>query len=177
MAGERIIHSKQIYDGRVVNLHIDTVQLEDGYTYERELIHHSGAVALLPLDDQGNVFLVRQYRAGASGDLLELPAGQLEPGEEPEACARRELQEEIGCYPEELAELGGFYVAASYTTEFIRIYVARGLRESELPGDDDERIEVVKMPLDEAVQMAYRNEIQDSKTLIGLMWAAQRRAG
>lgn len=177
MAGEKIIDSKQIYDGRVVNLHIETVQLDDGYTYERELIHHSGAVALLPFDEDGNIYLVKQFRAGAKGDLLELPAGQLEPDEPPEVCARRELQEEIGMYPEELVELGGFYVAASYTSEFIRIYIARGLRESVLPGDQDERIEVVKMPFEEAVQMAYRNEVVDSKTLIGLMWAAQRLGG
>ncbi len=177
MADEKIIDSKQIYDGRVVKLHIETVQLDDGYTYEREVIRHSGAVALLPFDEDGNIYLVRQFRAGAEGDLLELPAGQLEPGEPPEVCARRELQEEIGMYPEELVELGGFYVAASYTSEFITIFMARGLRESVLPGDKDERIEIVKMPFEEAVQMAYRNEVYDSKTLIGLMWAAQRLSG
>lgn len=176
MAGERLIEGRQIYDGRVVNLYVDKVQLEDGYTYERELIHHPGAVAMLPFADDGDIYLVKQYRAGSDADMLELPAGQIEPGEELEVCARRELQEEIGRYPEELEKLGGFYVGASYTTEFITIFVARGLRESRLPGDDDERIEVVKMPFDEAVQMAYRNEITDSKTLIGLMWAARRFA-
>ncbi|HOA24602.1 MAG TPA: NUDIX hydrolase [Aggregatilineales bacterium] len=177
MADEKIIDSKQIYDGRVVKLHIETVQLDDGDTYEREVIRHSGAVAILPFDEDGNIYMVRQFRTGAGGDLLELPAGQLEPGEPPEVCARRELQEEIGMYPEELVELGGFYVAASYTSEFITIFMARGLRESVLPGDKDERIEIVKMPFEEAVQMAYRNEVYDSKTLIGLMWAAQRLGG
>ena len=177
MADEKIIDSKQIYDGRVVKLHIETVQLDDGDTYEREVIRHSGAVAILPFDEDGNIYMVRQFRTGAGGDLLELPAGQLEPGEPPEVCARRELQEEIGMYPEELVELGGFYVAASDTSEFITMFMARGLRESVLPGDKDERIEIVKMPFEEAVQMAYRNEVYDSKTLIGLMWAAQRLGG
>ncbi len=174
MAPETIVDSKQIYDGRVVKLHLETVELEDGHTFERELIRHSGAVAMLPLDEAGNVYLVRQYRIGADKDLLELPAGQLEPGEPREECARRELQEEIGYYPEQLDELGGLYVAASYTTEYITIYVARGLREATLPGDQDERIEIVRMPFEQAYQMALRNEIEDSKTLIGLMWAAQR---
>ncbi len=172
MSGERVIHSEHIFDGRVVHLRVDTIAREDGQTYQREIIQHAGAVALVPLDEAGNVILVRQYRAGVQKHLLELPAGGLEPDESREECAQRELQEEVGYYPEELIELGSYYVAASYTTEHITIYLARGLRSSQLPGDIDESITVERMPLRQAVHMALTNQIDDSKTLIGLVWAA-----
>ncbi len=172
MPEERIVHVQHIYSGRVVNLRIETIALDDGRSFQREVIQHGGAVAMVALDAD-EVLLVRQYRAGAQKALLELPAGGLEPGEPREECARRELQEEVGYFPEELVELGGFYVAASYTTEFITIYLARGLRPSSLSGDVDERIAVERMPFEQALQMALANEIEDSKTVIGLVWAAR----
>jgi ADP-ribose pyrophosphatase len=174
MDSERVIDSKRIFDGRVVHLRVEIIEREDGTRFEREIIQHGGAVAMLPFDADGNVILVRQYRAGRSGLLLEMPAGGLEPGEEREDCARRELQEEIGYYPEKLTFLGGFYVAASYTTEYITIYACHGLRPSRLKGDMDEDIEIVRMPFAEAMQMVRANEIEDSKTLIGLNWAAHK---
>lgn len=181
MPEEQIVDSQQIYSGRVVHLRVDTIALDDGHTYQREVIEHGGAVAMVALmesseagpHDVGEVLLVRQYRAGAHKPLLELPAGGLEPGEPREECARRELQEEVGYFPEELVELGGFYVAASYTTEFITIYLARGLRPSRLAGDADERIAVERLPFAQALQMALANQIEDSKTVIGVVWAAR----
>jgi len=173
MSEEEVIHSEQIYEGRVVNLRVDTIERSDGRTFEREIIQHGGAVAMVALDSSGEVLLVRQHRSGAGKRLLELPAGGLEPGEPPIDCARRELQEEVGYYPDNLVELGGFYVAASYTTEFITIYLAQDLHPSELPGDVDEQIEVVRMPFTEALRMALDAEIEDSKTVIGLTWAAR----
>lgn len=172
MPQERIISSEEIFNGRVVNLRVDTIALEDGHTFKREIIQHGGAVAMVPIDEDGNVILVRQYRAGAQKPLLELPAGGLEPGEPREVCARRELQEEIGYFPEELVELGGFYVAASYTTEFITIFLVRKMHPSRLEGDVDERIAIERVPFESALQMALTNQIEDSKTLIGLVWAA-----
>ena len=169
---ERTLESKQIYSGRVVDLHVATVELPDGERTQREIIHHAGAVAMVPITDDGEVVLVRQYRSGAQKPLLELPAGGLEPDEDIESCAQRELQEEAGFYPEELIRLGGFYVAASYTTEYITIYLARNLRPAALHGDMDEFIEVVTMPFAEALRMAQTNQIEDSKTIIGLTWAA-----
>lgn len=174
MPQERIVKSRTIFEGKVVNLRVDTVTLGDERTYEREIILHHGAVALVPIDEGGNIILVRQYRAGAGQELLELPAGGLEPGEEREECARRELQEEIGFYPEMLEELGRFWVAASYTTEAITVYLARGLRPSRLQPDQDERIAIVRMPFAEALQAALSNQIVDSKTIVGLAWAARR---
>ncbi len=174
MSGERILHSEPIYRGRVVNLRVDTIAADDNRTYQREIIVHPGAVALVPVDDQGQVVLVWQYRAGSGQEMLELPAGGLEAGEPPEQCARRELQEEAGLYPDELIELGSFYVAPSYTTERITIYLARSLRPSTLEGDIDERITAVRMPFRQALEMALTNQILDSKTVIGLVWAARR---
>jgi ADP-ribose pyrophosphatase len=125
------------------------------------------------LDDQDNLTLVRQYRAGAKKQLLEIPAGGLENGESLMDAARRELQEEIGMFPEELDLLGHFWVASSYTTEEITIYLTRRMRPSRLTGDDDERIEVVKMPFSQALDQVMSNEIEDSKTIIGITWAAR----
>ncbi|MBN1121614.1 MAG: NUDIX hydrolase [Anaerolineae bacterium] len=172
MTEEQVVHEETIYEGRVVNLYVETIDL-GGQMFEREIIRHSGAVAMVPIDEQGQVYLVEQYRSGARKRLLELPAGGLEPGEEREVCARRELQEEIGQYPETITELGSFYVAASYTTEYITIYLAEGLRPSVREGDIDEEITVRSMPFDEALQLALTNQIADSKTLIGLVWAAR----
>jgi ADP-ribose pyrophosphatase len=173
MIEERVIKSQRIYEGRVVRLRVDTIQTDDGRTFQREIVEHDGAAAMVPLDEDGNVILVRQYRAGAAKELLELPAGGLMPGEAWEACARRELQEEIGYYPEKLTELGRFYVGAGTTTELITIYLAEGLRPSRLQGDDNEQITIERMPFAKALQLALTNQIEDSKTLIGLMWAAR----
>jgi ADP-ribose pyrophosphatase len=170
---EQVLSSEPIYKGRVVNLRVDTVTWDGKHTFKREIIEHNGAVAMVPLDAKGNITLVRQYRSGAARDLLELPAGGLDDDELRDVCARRELQEEIGMYPEELIELGSFYVAASYTTERITIYLARHLRPSVQPGDADEAITTVQMPFKSALEMALTNQIEDSKTIIGLMWAAR----
>lgn len=169
---EQIVESEQIFDGKIVHLQVNTVEVGDGNQYTRELIVHSGAVALVPIDDNGNVILVRQYRGGAKQVLLELPAGTVEPDEERIVTARRELQEEIGYYPGKLTTLGEFYVAASYTTEKITIYLAEDLSKSDLEGDDDEFIAIDVLSFDEALKLAFNNSIIDSKTLIGLTWAA-----
>jgi ADP-ribose pyrophosphatase len=173
MSEEKVLSSEPIYQGRIVNLRVDTVTRDGKATFKREIIEHHGAVAMVPLDAQGNVTLVRQYRSGARRELLELPAGGLEPDELPDECARRELQEEIGMYPEELIELGTYFVAASYTTERITIYLARNMRPSVQSGDEDEAITTVQMPFGSALEMALTYQIEDSKTIIGLLWTAR----
>ena len=174
MSDERIVNSKTLYEGSVFDLRLDTVEL-DGHTYQREIVVHPGAVAMLPFDADGRLILVEQYRAGSNQKMLEIPAGGLTPGEDWEAGARRELQEEIGMIPDTLEVLGDMWVAGSYSTEMIRIFIARGLKPSKLSGDMDERIKVIPMPFEQALEMAHRNEITDSKTLIGLMWAENKR--
>lgn len=169
-----IVASRRIFDGRVVHLRVDTVARSDGRSYDIEVVEHGGAVAMVPLDDEGNVYLIRQYRDSVREYLLEVPAGGLEPDEPPTECARRELQEEIGFYPEQLEELGSFYLAPGYSTERITLYVARGLRPARLPGDVDEDISVERLPLRRALELALTGRIKDAKTILGLIWVARR---
>jgi ADP-ribose pyrophosphatase len=170
---EHVLESRRVYDGRVVSLRVDTIRRGDDAITEREIIEHNGAVAMVALDQEGNVYLVRQYRAAAGLSLLELPAGTLEPGEAPEACARRELQEEIGFAPGRLERLGGFYTAPGYTTEYIHVYLATDLRPSRLPTDADEDIAVERVPFGQALREALSARANDSKTIVGLVWAAR----
>jgi ADP-ribose pyrophosphatase len=174
---EKIIATDVPYMGDLVDLHVLTIELPDGTRTKREVVQHPGAVAIVPLirqDDQWQVLLVRQFRTAANRPMLEIPAGTLEPGESPEPAAVRELQEEIGYKPGQLESMGGEYTAPGYTTEFIHIYLATDLTESRLMGDADEFIEVVRLPLDEAVTRVVGGEIQDGKTIIGVLLAARR---
>lgn len=167
-------HSQHIFTGKVVRLAVHKIRLPDGSLAVRELIEHQGAVAVVALDDLQNVLLVRQYRIGANRELYEIPAGLLEPNETPEACASRELREEIGYEPGSLESLGGFYPAAGYTTEFIHLYWAHSLTYAPLKQDQDEFIEIVRMPFAHALQLIDQGEIVDSKTIIGLFKVGHR---
>jgi ADP-ribose pyrophosphatase len=169
---EQILHTEHIFKGKVVDLRVHSIALSDGTEVKREVVHHPGAVGIVALAPHDHVILVRQWRTGADEVVLELPAGGLDPGEGPEDCARRELQEEVGLYPENLTFLGKYFVAASYTTEAITIFLAQGLTPSRLEGDLDERILIERLPFDTALEMSLANSIRDAKTLIGLFWAA-----
>lgn len=166
---EKIVSSRQIYNGRIVRLQVHEVELPDGRRSVREVIEHPGAVAIVPLDSDNHVFLVRQYRIAAGQVTLEIPAGTLEPDEPPLTCAERELQEEIGYRADTLTAMGGFYVAAGYTTEYIHLFQGTDLVKSSLPQDDDEFIEVVRLSFAQALTMIESGEIIDSKTIIGLL--------
>lgn len=169
---EIITATHRIFAGRVVRLNVHEVRLPNGQLSRRELVQHTGAVAVVALDSDQNVILVRQFRIGANKVMLEIPAGLLEPDEAPEICAVRELQEEIGRKPAKLASLGGFFVAPGYSTEYIHLFLATDLTEAHLPGDADEFIEVQRLPLAEALALIERGEIEDSKTIIGLLRAS-----
>jgi ADP-ribose pyrophosphatase len=171
---EKVVASEPIYRGKLVNLDALTVELPNGEQALREIVLHPGAVAMVPLLPTGEVMLVRQYRAAARKSLLEIPAGTLEPGEDPLVAAARELQEETGYKPGALARLGGEYTAPGYTSEFIHLFLATDLTESRLPGDDDEFLEVIRLPFAEALRRVESGEIEDGKTLIGLLLAARR---
>lgn len=174
---EQITGRERIYSGRVVTLDILSVTLPDGAESKREVVQHPGAVAIVALDDAQNVILVRQYRVAAAQYMVEIPAGTLEPDEPPALCAERELQEEAGYKPGKLESLGGMYVAPGYTTEYIHLFLARDLAASELPADDDEFIDVVKMPLPTALAQIDSGEINDGKTIAGILRAARRIGG
>ncbi|MCA9909401.1 MAG: NUDIX hydrolase [Anaerolineae bacterium] len=175
---EIILKQQPIYKGRIVDLSVVDVQLPDGKTSQREIVKHPGAVAIVALDPDQRVVLVRQYRTAAERILLEIPAGTLNPGEDPLVCAERELQQETGFFPGKLVSLGGIFVAPGYTTEYIHLFVANDLRASRLAADDDEFIEVSHVPLAEALAMIERGEICDGKSVAGLLRVAlQYKAG
>ncbi|MCL4560447.1 MAG: NUDIX hydrolase [Chloroflexi bacterium] len=165
------LDSELIFQGRVFGLYKDRLRLPDGQIAGYDVIHHPGAITLIPIDPQGNLCFARQYRAAARGELLELPAGTLEPGEAPEACARREIREETGMAAGKLQKIGECFLAPGYSTEFMHFYLATELYASPLRGDDDEDITVERIPLQQVYAMAARGEIRDGKTLAGLLLA------
>ncbi len=170
---ERVVYSAPAYQGKLVHLYLETVELPNGQQGLREIVRHPGAVAVVPLVGQ-DVLLVRQYRVAARQAMLEIPAGTLDGDESPETGAERELQEEIGYRPGRLTRLGGEYTAPGYTTEFIHLFLAEDLAESQLDQDDDEFIEIVRLPFEEALRRVLAGEIQDGKTQLGLLLAARR---
>ncbi len=170
---EATLSSERIYEGKVVNLRVDSVRMADGREAKREVIEHHGAVAIVPVDPAGNIVLVRQYRRPAGAELLELPAGTLEDGEEPDQAVQRELQEETGFRAERIRRLAGFWVAPGYTTEFIHVFLAEGLIESHLDPDEDEAIEVEVHSLAASLAMIDSGQICDAKTIIGLLAVAR----
>jgi len=167
---EETIASQWIYRGRVVTLRVDTVRLPDGRVSQREVVVHTPAVAIVPVDDQGRILFVRQFRSPLQDDLLEIPAGGVEAGEEPAEAAQRELQEEIGYRAHQIERIAGCYTTPGFCDEFIHIYLARGLHPSTLPGDHDEAIEIVRLSLDEALAGIAAGQICDAKTLIGILY-------
>ncbi|MBN1202810.1 MAG: NUDIX hydrolase [Anaerolineae bacterium] len=171
---ETVLSSEAVYEGKLVKLYVDQVRLPDGKTSMREVVRHPGAVAMVPLLDNGDVVMVRQFRLPAGRVLLEIPAGGLDPDEDPAAAAVRELQEEIGYRPGTLTAIGGEYTAPGYTTEFIHFYLATGLEPSNLDEDADEFLEVVRLPLDEALRQIDTGVIQDGKTIAALLLVARR---
>lgn len=164
---------QRIYDGRIITLDVLNVKTRSGQVVTREVVNHPGAVAIVALDDDKNIILVKQYRIASGQYLVELPAGTLEAGETPLACAVRELQEEAGYKPNQIQSIGGFFVAPGYATEYIHLFLAQDLVESKLPEDDDESIEIIKLPLSQAIQDATDGRIIDAKTLIGILYVAR----
>ena len=167
------IDRKPIYDGRVVRLSVDRVRLPNGNVTELELIRHPGAAAALPIDADGSVLLVRQYRYAASDWLLEVPAGKLDPGEAPDTCALREVEEETGVRPGRLEPLGWIFTTPGFTDEKIWLYLARDLVPSRQVLQHDEVLSVVRMPLAEAVERAASGEIRDAKSVCTILRAAR----
>ena len=165
---------REIYHGHIVTLALHEVRLPDGRSATLELVEHAEAAAVVALDEAQHVLLVRQYRIGADLVLYEIPAGVVEPGETPDACAVRELREEVGFRPNRLEPLGGFYPAPGYTTEFIHVFLAGDLTSAPLAKDEGEFIDVVRVPLAEALAMIDRQEIVDGKSIIGLLNTARR---
>jgi ADP-ribose pyrophosphatase len=166
---EKTLSSQQIYSGRAVKLRVDTVQKLNGKTTTREIVEHSDCVAVVVLDSKDKAILVRQYRKAVGKALLEIPAGGIDPGEQPIDSVRRELQEEIGYLPNKIDKLGGFYAAPGYCTEYLHLYLATYLVPSQLEAEDTDDIEVVRVPLSRIPELIASGEICDSKSVAGLL--------
>jgi len=169
----KILNSQKVFDGRVFQVTVDTVR-EGDLTYQRDVVHHPGSAVIVPVHDDGTVALVRQYRHPAVRYLLEVPAGALADGERPEAGAARELEEELGLIAERLEKLSEFFVSPGFLEEKMWIYLATGLSEGKAQPDEDEVLDVVRLPFGDALEMITSGEIQDAKTIIGLILAAPR---
>lgn len=169
----KVIDSQIIFSGRVIEVSVDTVS-EGETTYKREVVHHPGSAVIVPIFDDGTVGLVRQYRHPAVRYLLEVPAGTLQRGEIPEEGAARELEEELGLTCGRLEKLSEFFVSPGFLEEKMWIYLATDLRQTQQRLEDDELIEIVRLPLSQALNRITTGEIEDAKTIIGLMLAAPR---
>ena len=167
------INSKKIFSGRIFDVTVDTVR-EGDRTYVREVVHHRGSAVMVPAFDDGTIAMVRQYRHPAVKYLLELPAGTLDDKERPEEGAARELEEELGVVAGKLEKLCEFFVSPGFCEEKMWLYLATDLKETKQRLEDDELIEVVRLPIDQALQMITNGQIEDAKTIIGLLLAAPR---
>lgn len=157
------------FEGRAFNVEQVQVLLPDGHERIYDLVRHNDSVTIVPLDDDGRVVFVRQYRLGAEKVLLELPAGNTEPGEDPLECARREVREETGLAANEMTLLGDIYLAPGYSNEHMFVYLATGLYPSPLAGDADEFIVTQAIPVKDVFDLASQNGINDSKSLAALL--------
>jgi len=169
-----VLNSEVKYRGRAFNVRVDEVVVRPGTTSRLDIVDHPDAVTILPLDAEGNVWFIRQYRHAAGQVLLELPAGTLKPDEEPAPAANRELQEEIGMRAEQLESLATFYLAPGYSTEKMHVFLATGLSASALDQDEDEDITIDKVPLARVLALAEGGALVDAKSLVAVLVAARR---
>ncbi|MFN3486144.1 MAG: NUDIX hydrolase, partial [Planctomycetota bacterium] len=163
---------REIFRGRVLRLVLRDVELPNGRRTTIHVVEHPGAVAILPVFENGDVLLLRQFRPSVGKELFEIPAGTLEPGERPLATARREIVEETGYRARSWRKLATFYTAPGFCTELMHLYVARDLRPAQAQGDPDEIIRTARMPLPRALELARRGRVRDAKSLVGLLWYA-----
>ncbi|MBE7008302.1 MAG: NUDIX hydrolase [Ruminococcaceae bacterium] len=174
---EKKISSQVVYDGRILRLHVDTVELPNGKQALREVADHPGGVAIVAIDRDGNVLTVKQYRYVFSRVLEEIPAGKLEPGEDPREAALRELKEETGATPERFTDLGPLIVSPGAYGEVLHLYLAEGLDMGAQSPDEDEFLDVGRTPFDEMVRRVLDGELTDAKTVAGILkvYALRRR--
>lgn len=171
MKSFRIVKSETMYRGRVFDVRQDQVRLPNDNLANLDVVEHSGSITLLPIDDEGQMWFVRQYRHPAQAELAELPAGVMEDGETPEDCAHREIREETGMAANQLRKVGEFFLAPGYSTEYMYVFLATELHPAPLERDPDEFINVEKIPLDQVYELARKGRFRDSKTLAALFLA------
>ena len=168
---EPTVDTQLMFQGKILNLRVDTVRVPNGHLATREIVEHSPTICVVPVDDQRNVVMVRQYRKPAEAELLEVPAGGMEADEAPEEAVLRELQEEIGFTAGTLRLLSSFWIAPGWATEYMYAYLATDLKPASLSPDDDENITVARVPLEEVVGLIETGEIKDVKSIASLLLA------
>jgi len=166
---EETLSSQLIYDGRAVKLRVDTVRMADGRETKREIVEHIDCVAIVAVDADDNVLLVKQFRKPIGKELLEIPAGGIDPGENPVATVRREMREETGYLPQKVERLGGFYSTPGYCTEYLHLYLATDLTPSQLYAEDTESIKLVRVPVSQIPSLIASGSICDAKSIAGLL--------
>lgn len=166
-----LLKSEPLFQGRAFKIRRDTLKTPDGNETKFDIVEHGGSVTIIPIDADGNILFVRQYRHAAGKDLLELPAGTRDGDEAYESCAAREIREETGMAASKLERIGDFYLAPGYSTEFMAVFLATELSHDPLEADDDEFLQVEKISVKEAIQMAERGEMPDAKSLAALFLA------
>ncbi|MFC1948814.1 NUDIX hydrolase [Chloroflexota bacterium] len=169
MAIEKTLSSQRIYEGRSVSLRVDRIEMPSGRESTREVIEHRDCIAVLAIDADGKVLLVNQYRYAVEKELLEIPAGGIDDGEEPADAVRREMQEETGFLPDKVEKLGGFYSTPGYCTEHLHLYLATDLTPSQLYAEDTEIIKLVRVPVTEIPGLIASGKICDAKSIAGLL--------
>ena len=174
---EKQVASEEKYKGVIVRVRLDDAALHTGKLVKREVVEHPGGVSVLPVDDEGNAYMVRQFRYPFGKMLLEVPAGKLEIGEDPMACGVRELSEETGFTAERFVDMGRCFTSPGYSTEVLHLYLALGLRAGASHPDQDEYLNVEKIPLKTLSEMVMRNEIDDGKTAILILKAEKYLTG
>jgi len=168
---EKRLVAKTVYTGTIVNVRHDTVELQNGNRAGREVVEHPGGVGIVPVTTDNKVLMVRQYRYPMEQELLEIPAGKLDAGEDPYECAVRELSEETGCTAGRIIDLGAIYPSPGYCREILYLYLALDLRYGEMHLDENELLSIEPIDLDELVEKAMANELRDAKTIIAILKA------
>ncbi len=172
---EQTLETKTGFSGKLLKVEVRNIRMRSGRETTRELVQHPGAVAMVVTDGANHVLLIRQWRTAAGRWLYEIPAGTREADESAEQCAAREVEEETGFRPAMIERIGGFFLAPGYSTEYIDLYLATDLSKGSLTAEDDEAIELMPMTIDEAIELILNGEIEDAKTVAGLLLYKQLR--
>jgi len=175
LAEEKTTSSRYVFRGRAFNVRVDTVINAEGHETTREIVEHAECVAVVPVDKNGEILLVRQYRKAVEKELLEIPAGGIDPGEDPETAVKRELQEEIGHIPGRLERLAGFYSTPGFCNEYLHLYLAADLSPSQLYAEDTAGISTVRIQPGDIDRLISSGEICDSKSIAGLLYYLEFR--
>ncbi len=172
---EETLSTQVIYEGRILKLRVDTVRTADGRKSTREVVEHDACIAVIAVDSGDNILLVRQYRQAIDKELLEIPAGGIDEGENIEEAVIREMREETGFRPQKVERLGGFYTTPGFCNEYLYLYLAEDLTPDPLSAEDTPGIEVVRVPVTQVLEIVNSGKIEDSKTIAGLLYYLEYR--